>query len=150
ATVGELPGLPVAGNGAGGQNGGDHDGDGQRLQLLFIDGDWFGSGEDGSMPGEADLAAIKKFAENPDVRIVFLGVKEDATSQFILRENRGRHYFLLKPFHLSEIVSIYSRMALRPRLAESGAPRSEAGARVAEPAVLQEGRPFPVGPNVLI
>ncbi len=125
-------------------------------QLLFVDGEWLSRAqEDGDRPDPAFIGAIKKFADSKQAHIVFLGVKEDATSQYLLREKRVSRYFLLKPFHFSELVSIYSTIIRRPVPVETeparergpiGADQGGAEAEIVQPAY----RVFHADPYVLI
>ncbi len=123
-------------------------------QLLIVDGDWLTQAEARTgTPVAAVFEAVRKFAQMPHAHIVFLGVKEDALSQSLLSDGKGTNYFLLKPFHLAELVSIYSRIVLNPTAPAGGKASAQSISRgysaqstVSSPMLT----PFDVSPVVLI
>jgi polar amino acid transport system substrate-binding protein len=81
--------------------------------LLFIDTNALALDPGNSRQLDPEIVeVIGKLAALPQVNFVFLGLNEEVPAGFVLPINKERHYRLLRPFHLAEIVSICARLAL--------------------------------------
>ncbi|MBU6450311.1 MAG: PAS domain S-box protein [Cyanobacteria bacterium REEB67] len=77
---------------------------GDRLFILDVDS---------AELDQESVDLISSLAALPAVHIIFLGHSEEALADFALPVEKERYYFLAKPFHLADLVSICARWALR-------------------------------------